>query len=259
MSKKNYLAGTVVHSQDLSVNMRRIVLASEGLTHFPQVKPGAYIKLLFNLNGTPVVSTPGSADDIMLRTYTVRSLDKQNGQLTLDFVLHTEQADSGPASNWASKAKVGDTIYFSGPGSTKTLTENHDWVLLAGDMTALPSIESYLEILPEDCKGYALIKVNQEQDIRPLKKTQGIELIWLTQAQQQLVDVIRQLRKPEGKAAIWAASEFTQMRQMRQLFSNEWNISRNDYYISSYWKQGRSEEQHKIDKRKDQLELETQR
>ena len=172
--------------------------------------------------------------------------------------MHTGEGAHGPACDWASQAKTGDSICFAGPGSSKPLNENYDWVLFAGDMTALPSIENYLETLAADTKGYAVLAVNEPSDIRELVKPEQLELVWLTQPDQSLAQAISQLPKLPGKPAIWAASEFSQMRQMRQLFSNEWNIARNDYYISSYWKQGRSEEQHKIDKRQDQLELEAQ-
>ncbi|EGU61267.1 utilization protein for catechol-siderophore, partial [Vibrio nigripulchritudo ATCC 27043] len=50
---------------------------------------------------------------------------------------------------------------------------------------------------------------------------------------------------------VWCATEFSTMRQLRKYFRNEREVERDEIYISSYWKQGRTEDQHKIDKRKD--------
>ena len=73
MSNRQYICATVISTKQLSTNMRRIVLQSEALEHFPQVAPGAYIKLLFDANGQALTSLPSAARDVMMRTYTVRA------------------------------------------------------------------------------------------------------------------------------------------------------------------------------------------
>ena len=41
------------------------------------------------------------------------------------------------------------------------------------------------------------------------------------------------------------------MRGLRQLLVKERHVAHEQLYISSYWREGRSEDQHKVDKRKD--------
>ena len=60
---------------------------------------------------------------------------------------------------------------------------------------------------------------------------------------------------PQAVPAVWAACEFSEMRALRKLFNQDMGIAREQVYISSYWKRGRSEEQHKVDKRQDQEQL----
>lgn len=255
MKKPSPIVATVVSTERLSANMQRVSLYSEDLFGFPATLPGDYVKLMFNQDGSAFSGATESGSAMIMRTYTVRELDHSRGILKIDFALHSHNGNSGPASEWAASTQPGDRIGFAGPGSTKRLADHYDWVLFAGDMTAMPAIESHLSTLPEHTEGFAVLQVNSQEDIRPIAKPERVKVLWLTKAEQSLADAIRTLDRMPGKPAIWAASEFSQMRAMRTLFSHEWNIPRTEYYLSSYWKEGRSEEQHKIDKRKDQQSL----
>jgi NADPH-dependent ferric siderophore reductase len=252
MSKSKSRCISVVSTQRLSANMQRIVFSGDDLGTFPTVKPGAYIKLMFNQDGS-AVTDPLASDDVIRRTYTVREFDLEARLLTLDFVLHDGEHASGPASNWAMSAKVGDQICFGGPGSIKDFPEDYDWVLFAGDITALPAIESHLALLPKETVGFVIVAIQEENDIRELVKPDGVTITWLTDSSKRLADVLSHLERPAGKPALWAASEFSQMRELRSLFKDKWQVHRTDYYLSSYWKIGRSEDQHKQDKRNDAL------
>lgn len=251
MSGKIRHYGVVKSTEHLSRDMRRIVLHGGTLESFPDVKPGAYIKLLFDAKGRPVLPEYLNTAELSMRTYTVRHFDPVTSALTIDFVLHGDDEHSGPASGWARTAKPGDQLCFAGPGRSKPLIDGFDSVIFAGDLTALPTIESYLAELPGDAKGVAVIAANDVGNVRSLRKPDGVELIWLTEPHSSLASALALLPKPRARVAIWAASEFTQMREMRHLFTTVWQVPRSDVYISSYWKQGRSEDQHKLDKRRD--------
>ncbi len=92
--------------------------------------------------------------------------------------LALRRGKTGPASAWATSTKPGDIITLAGPGSSKGLSEQYDWILLAGDMTALPSIRNHLAELPVQTKGYAVIKIEDEKDAVTLKKPEGVTVIW---------------------------------------------------------------------------------
>lgn len=232
----------VISSAAVTPHMLRITLGGEEIGSFPGDQESAYIKLMF--------SAPGS-EKPLIRTYTVRH--QRAEQFDVDFVLHH---DAGPAAEWAKNAKPGDSIMIGGPGPKKLVNNNADWFLIVGDMTALPAISVNLEQLPANARGHAVIEVIDEADIQPLRHPEGIRLHWLInphpgEDSQLLVNQVRQLDWLPGQPSIWAACEFTGMRALRQYFREERQVERKSLYISSYWKLGSSEDQHKLAKRED--------
>lgn len=239
---------TVISSHALTPNMQRIVLGGPELADFPPGQESGYIKLLFG----------DDPDTRRVRTYTVRAFDANKTQLVVDFALHGEGEEAGPASHWARHAKAGDEILVGGPGDKKLVNMDADWFLLAGDMTALPAISCNLEQMPSDARGYAVIEVVSEADCQPLDTPDNIAIHWVINPhpgsnQNALLDRIRTLPWLDGKPSIWAACEFSAMRTLRKFFKQEKQVQRDELYVSSYWKLGRSEDQHKVDKREDAM------
>ena len=232
----------VISSTVITPHMLRVTLGGSEIDSFPADQESAYIKLAFTV--------PGS-DESLMRTYTVRH--QRADQFDVDFVLHEP---AGPAAQWAKDARPGDRIVVGGPGAKKLVDNTADWFLIAGDMTALPALSVNLEQLPADAKGHAVIEVLDASDIQPLRHPAGVELHWLVnphpgEAPQLLVDRLRELTWLPGRPSIWAACEFSAMRALRKHFKEERQVDRRDLYISSYWKLGSSEDQHKVAKRED--------
>ncbi|MCH8529399.1 MAG: siderophore-interacting protein [Saccharospirillum sp.] len=232
----------VLNTQVITPHMRRITLGGEAMTSFPADQASAYIKLVF----------PSEGDDRpLMRTYTVRH--HREAEIDVDFVIHEE---AGPASQWAVETQPGDRILVGGPGPKKLSNEDADWFLLVGDMTALPAISVNLAQLPQDARGYAVIEVLDQTDIQDLEKPDNLELIWFVNPQpdpegQALLKRVTQLDWLAGQADVWAACEFQSMRNLRAYFKQERQTPKNHLYVSSYWKMGISEDQHKVVKRQD--------
>lgn len=238
---------SVIKSENLTPNMQRITLGGNDLADFPSGQESGYIKLIFPQQ---------HSDQPLMRTYTVRAFNPETQQLVVDFVLHGEGEHAGPASHWARHASVGDTLLVGGPGPTKLVDMSADWFLLAGDMTALPAISCNLELMPSHAKGYAVIEVISTADIQTLKAPAGIEIHWvitpeLGTNEEALLNKVKSLPWLEGTPSIWAASEFQSMKALRAFCKKEKMVGKSEIYASSYWKLGRSEDQHKIDKRAD--------
>ncbi|RDV26785.1 siderophore-interacting protein [Alteromonas aestuariivivens] len=248
---------TVQKTEQLSPNMQRVTLGGKAVASFPNVAPGSYLKLLFDHQGQPLQVLPQDGVRPLMRTYTIRHIDKKMKMVTLDMVLHSVD-DCGPASRWAGRVKVGETILLQGPGSIKPLPGGFDWVLFAGDMTALPAIAGYLEALPGTARGYAVIQVVDLGDVQPLKKPPNVKVQWVVGEGSEMMQRIRDLQWLKGKPAVWVACEFSLMRQLRQEFRVHRQVDHEQMYISSYWRIGRSEEQHKEDKQRDQRAFNTQ-
>lgn len=256
---KRPLVLQVQQTLSLSPSMQRLTLTGPELADFPEVAPGAYVKLMFTFDNQPVTWIPESLQEVQLRTYTVRFVDQAQRTLTIDMALHGADATAGPASHWATQAKPGDKITVGGPGSVKGLPTGYDWLLMVGDITALPAIASHLEQLPATTQGYAVIKVPEDQDKIELTKPPAMQVIWHveTEAVSTLSDTVSELTPAPGIVAAWAACEFSDMRALRTLFRQRWNINHEYLYISSYWRKGRREDQHKVDKQRDQQEWES--
>ncbi len=85
---------------------------------------------------------PQGADALSPRVYTLRHVDVAAGEATLDIVLHP----GAPGSDWAREAAPGQPAAVMGPGGG--LLPEADWVLFAGDETALPAIARMVSELP---------------------------------------------------------------------------------------------------------------
>lgn len=231
----------VLRKQFVTTNMLRITLGGNDLADFPEHQEGGYVKLIF----------PTTDGTQLMRTYTIRQ--QRADEVDIDFAIH---GDSGVACHWALSAKPGDEILVGGPGPKKLISEEADWMIFVGDMTSLPAISVNLAQLPQDARGYAILEVQTEADIQPLSKPEGIELRWIINAHpgsdsQSLLEHVKALPWLEGKVAIWAACEFSSMRALRAYFREHNEVAKGDTYVSSYWKQGLNEDQHKVEKRQD--------
>lgn len=227
---------TLIRKQQLTPNMLRVTLGGTGMQTFPADQASAYVKLMFPQHGA---ARPA------VRTYTVRA--QRETEIDIDFVVHQ---DAGPAASWAMNAPPGDSILVGGPGPKKQVDHQADWFLILGDMTALPAIGVNLAQLPTNARGYAVIEVICEDDIQPLSVPDGIEVHWQINPQPgqnsgALLDKVRQLPWLGGRPYVWCACELTSMRQLRDHFRSRPELDRDNLYISSYWKLGVKEEEHK--------------
>jgi NADPH-dependent ferric siderophore reductase len=228
--------------------MHQVTLGGAGLIDFPSGQAGGYIKLHLSS-----ADQPGKS---LIRTYTIRA--QRADAIDVQFALHGNQS-SGPATSWALDAQIGDTIVIGGPGPAKPLPHNFDFYLVAGDMTALPAISANLENLSRDAKGVAVIEIQSESDAVAIAAPDGMELRWLVNPSpggrpELLANELRSAAAQAwGRIAGWAASEFLAMRELRQLLRDDLGLGPQELYISSYWKLGLDESEHKMVKREDAL------
>ncbi|TVO39480.1 siderophore-interacting protein [Vibrio algivorus] len=251
---------TVVNTFELSENMQRVVLQGEDFKSLQTTDLGDYIKLMFHPEGHTDISTLGEGERPVMRTYTISELDLDNGQFAVDFVKHQvggkqniiTQEQGGYAIHWAMKAKVGDTISIGGPGNSPIIDLNAEQVFMVADMTAIPAITEKLNTLNQSTTGHAVVQLSSAQDNPNWNLPTGMQLHTIVGHQpSQLSDAVTQLSIENEDVAIWCACEFTAMKAIRTHF-NQYNvIQREKSYFSSYWKQGVTEDGHKVIKRED--------
>jgi NADPH-dependent ferric siderophore reductase len=123
-------------------------------------------------------------------------------------------------------------------------------------MTALPAISVNLESLHADARGRAVIEIREEADRQDIDCPKGVEIDWLVNPRPGdeaavLAQAARDVSWPGGAVYAWAASEFLTMQALRLYLLGERDLGRDRLYISSYWKAGLTEDDHKLAKRED--------
>ncbi|WP_432453380.1 MULTISPECIES: siderophore-interacting protein [unclassified Agarivorans] len=247
---------TVVKSETISPNMQRVTLSGEAIKSFAEDSAGQYLKLLFHPQGGSDLSSLSEEQRPVVRTYTVQALDQSTQTLSIDFVRHGDAQPSpengGYANHWAQHCKVGDSIQLAGPNSNAAIDMNTDSVLLIADMTALPAMQAKLAQLPSNTQGTAFVLLKHQADKQSIQTPEGIQIHWLIEEdnRQTLADVVINHPWPQGSVAVWCACEFTDMRKIRAYIS-QLKVPRSNSYFSSYWKQGMTEDGHKVLKKED--------
>ena len=238
----------VIRVNQITPNMRRITFSAENLKNFPTDQIGGYVKLIFKKS---------LSDKKFVRPYTIRDFRDKKLELDLDFALHKNNL--GLASSWAFKAKVGDEIYISGPKGKKSMVDyNSDWFFLVGDMSSLPAISVNIETLPQKAFGVAIIEILSESDKQVIRKPKNFEIKWIVNSKPHvrnkcLINEVSSFKWYDGNPYIWVACEFNNMKVLRNFFCNENGVKKNQIYISSYWKVGSNQENHKIIKKEDSI------
>ncbi|MEM7195259.1 MAG: siderophore-interacting protein [Pseudomonadota bacterium] len=240
---------TVRSAFDLTPNMRRVTLGGDDVKLLPEDSEGAYIKLVFE----------GETEERpRMRTYTIARHRPEQMEIDVDFMLHFDQggANDGLAAPWSVNTRAGDLMPIFGPGPAKTVNHDADWFLMAADMTALPALSVNLAALPDDAKGTAFVEILSTDDQQTLSKPENVDIQWVVNSEpgseaSPLFHAVSSARWLDGQVACWVACEFKTMRKIRQYLKSDRGVTKSHIYISSYWKKGNSEEQHKAVKQAD--------
>lgn len=171
----------------------------------------------------------------LFRTYTVRAVDETAGTVTIDFAHHP----LGLAEGWVTAAQPGDKVWMVDPKNCASLPTHREWLLLAGDETALPAIARCLEELPQGFPVTVFIEVPTRADRVPLATTADIDLHWVIR--QEDGDFVKELSSWEfpgqqkTRGFVWAAGEATRLKPLRTLFKTR-GIPAEDCQITGYWR-----------------------
>lgn len=251
---------TVVRVKDLTPGMRRITLAGPQLGAF--TSETGFAQPAFDSTGFDddirlVFPYPGRAQPVLpvqtakgldlprdprplARIYTVRRWDPATGELDVDFVKH----GIGVGTTWAYRAEVGDRIHFFGPNSSRALPQDADWLLVAGDDTAIPAIARMLEELPEGTRAQVFIEVAEGEHRQELRDARGIEVTWLVRdgaeagTTTRLVDAVRNCDWWEGRPFAWVAGEQATVRDIRRHLVEDRGLPKESIEFIGYWRRG---------------------
>jgi NADPH-dependent ferric siderophore reductase len=187
--------------QTLSPHMMRVTLAGPMVTEMATWAPDQRVKLFFPAeDGSPASLAHDDgwydryrsmplAQRPAMRTYTIRHLRAEQGEVDIDFVLHGE---TGPASRWAIRALPGASIQITAPDRHFSAQDagGFEWkppqalkqVLLIADGTALPAALGILDELvamAEPPLTQAFFEVDSREDALPVPDWPGLSVEWL--------------------------------------------------------------------------------
>lgn len=252
----------VLRREQISEHMVRIVAGGPGFERFqPNSCADAYCKIWFGPDGRPLDGTE-ELESIrarsereqwpVSRTYTVRRVDLEAQELSIDFVVHGDEGLAGP---WAASAQPGDPLTFSGPGGAFSPDPDADWYLLAADESALPAVATVLEALPADARGQALIEVAGPADRQQISAPAGVELTWLYRngtpagRSRVLTEAVAAVEWLPGNVQVFAHGEREAMKSLRDVLFGHRGLERRQVSLSGYWAAGRTEDVFQAEKR----------
>ncbi|MFJ4823574.1 siderophore-interacting protein [Streptomyces bacillaris] len=172
-----------------------------------------------------------------MRSFTVRSYDRERNVMAVDFVLH---GDGGPAARWGAAARPGDVLGMVGPSSlyARPLPAARR-MLLAGDETALPAIATVLEALPAGTSALVYAEVADAAEERELPPAAGgAEVRWVHRDRGgSLVAAVRGAGADlDGVDAAWVAGEASAVRDLRRHLVGERQLPKAAVEFSGYWR-----------------------
>ena len=250
----------------MTPHLIRVVLGGDGYDTFtPNEFTDAYVKLVFVNDGVDVgvLPQPLTLDSFnelpaeqrpTVRTYTVRRVDAERREISIDFVVHGAHGIAGP---WAEAATPGQPAYLMGPSGAYAPDPAADWHLLAGDEAAVPAIGAALEALPDNAIGKVFIEVAGPEDEIALRAPAGVEVRWIYRGGRAdlapedaagdnapLIAAVKEAEWLPGQVQVFIHGEAqTVMHNLRPYIRKErgvdakWAAS-----ISGYWRRGRTEE-----------------
>lgn len=237
-------------ARDITPAMRRVTVACGDPGHF--VTGGLHVRVLIPPRGrAPIwpsvgadsrVIWPAGEDALAKRTYTIRAIDHERGELDIDVVLH----DDSPGSVWAREAKAGDRVGLLGPGGGDVIPA--DWYLLLGDETALPAIARIAENLPSSARASIVIEVADASEQQEIASEAAIDVTWLHRngcpagSTDLLPKAVRAIALPaHGTHFVFAGCEQAAARAIRKHLRAEKQLPKDRHLVAAYWRRGHAD------------------
>jgi NADPH-dependent ferric siderophore reductase len=238
---------TVVSAEDITTTMRRVKFACDDITPF--MGGEMHVRLLVPPKGKPLawptlaadgrIDWPKGEDEILVRVYTIRTVDVERRELWIDFLQHAGDGVETPGADFARDAKPGDRVALLGPGGGGLPVA--DCVLLAGDETAIPAIARIAAEVPAGTRLQAIIEVRDETEEQALPSAGSLDIRWLHRSSYpaEAGDMLAKATKEaisclEEGTFVWVACEKDDVRDIRK-FLKQRGHDRKSMYVAWYW------------------------
>jgi NADPH-dependent ferric siderophore reductase len=217
----------VLRREQLSDHLVRIVLGGAGLADFASTGiPDEWVGLV----------VPGQFQS---RYYTVRSW--ADGELVLDVVVH----EVGLVTEWAAREVTGETVTITEPKGSFLMAPSATWLLLVGDLTAMPAMARIAESVDVPTRIWAEVP-----DDLPAYLPGTADITWLAppgHGQSALAEAVGGIDWPDGEGYFWMAGESAQMRAIRKHLMRDRKLPSTAYDVMGYWRGGAQRQPRAVD------------
>ncbi|WP_342319595.1 siderophore-interacting protein [Corynebacterium mayonis] len=256
----------VTNKVQLSPEMIRLSLNAPGLKGQKLAHTDHYIKFLF-VPEEADYSWPFDLADIratrprhlhpVTRTYTLRRVDVESGDMDIDFVVHST---TGLASSWASRAEIGDVIAFVGPGGAWHPEKIYSHFVFVGDETAAPAIAAGVEKLPPGATADVYVEISGAGAEFEMPHGEGVNMRWIYRDNAlhgtALAQAVRDAGIPDKPTGWFIHGVAEMVKEMRRFLFIENEVEKKDVSISGYWRLGMTEDDWQASKREFVAEME---
>ena len=238
--------------QQVTPKVRRISFSGGDLERFAPLAPDQFMYVLLPPPGNAALTIDSSftweayermpeAERPVGAYYTVRAWRPATHEIDLDFVLHTP---SGPASEWAAGAQVGDPAALWGPRTSFEPPAGTDRYVLFADDTGLPALSCILDSLPAGTPVRAVIEVADDDERQTLRDDPAFDVRWSTRdgaaagTTTALLDAARALEPTGGTPYVWGGGESKTLTAVRKHLRQEMGLPREAVSLVGYWRLG---------------------
>lgn len=239
----------VVSATEVTPRMRRVTLSVADVSPF--IGGHMHVRLLVppkgrapvwpNLQENGRIGWPEGEDELLVRIYTIRSVDPDANHVTVDIFQHAAEGVSTPGSDFARDTRPGDTLAIMGPGGGGLPDARN--ILFAGDESALPAIARMVEEAPPGVTMTAIIEVEDKDEEQKIQEPGLTSLEWLHRSdspagnRSHLVDRVKAAFETAGPDTfVWFAGEKADVRTIKRFLADK-KRDRRQQYIAWYWEQ----------------------
>jgi len=179
------------------------------------------------------------------RRYTIRSIDRASGSLTLNVVLHGD----GPGERWIRAARPGDRIEGIGPRGKITTSPAADWHLFMGDESVVAAIFAMTESLPGDADATLVLEIPRADDELELLAPARTRVSWLHRIGEEAGDPAllaaeaAEIELPPGDGHAYLFGEASVVSRLREILAAR-GLRQDQISAKAYWGRGRANAGH---------------
>jgi len=214
---------------------RAVRIRFTGMTLFESMLPACFLSLSFS--DPSERDREGRRGRSDRRTFTPREMSPIDGRLTVDFVLH----GSGPASSWATSARVGDIIWAGPTKGGYRVPPPGSHLVLIGDDTAIPAIGTIVEALDPTVRTVVVLEVVDQEDERDVTSMRTLDPMWVHRGEDPArtgmltVNLVEGLGVPPG-SSWWVGGEREAILAMRDLLIDRRAVPRERIDLNAHWR-----------------------